>query len=513
MKVFIELIIKLSIISCCLLFKTTFAAFGIKYTGTLAAIIDPNGVYYYEYDSYIAKCQLSDGTVVAKQQLTSPLRFSTVAISPDGAYLLFAVGPVTTSDSFNSGIGIFKTDTSTFGESSSLKINYYDGSTEQNPRYEKIIIFNSKLENLKTTSYDIMIGGRANYANDNDKDIFLIYSGLFHGSNKTIEILKYYLFNQGSPTISQTLEATLPDYRETGFLAFVELDSPNQASVVCLTKFMEPVSTAQGYQVNLMSMKRDLSQLNWMLRFNNNYQAEVKLKTNLYLMITRGSDLYIEIINPSNGSVLQSIHYTIGNNEYLYYPQMAISNRFNTLFLLSSVRNITASPTPLQNQLMRVTLFSTADLSIMSDSFTFSQVSTPYTIDILQLSSSEQVIIKGTLDSVVNTNEQRFTLSLYPLVHTQSISTCSLSSYLNAIGVSGSLSSVTEASLSGLLTDISSNIRLYSSGITYVASPPALTTVSLCSVSTITPLEIVGTQSTYHTQNFSLKRMNNKIID
>jgi hypothetical protein len=340
-------------------------------------------------------------------------------------------------------------------------------------------VFNSKLVTLKSTSYEIMIGGRAKYANDNDKDIFLLYSGYFHGSNKTIELKKYYIFDQGSPTISQTLETALPDYKETGFLELVELDSPNQASVVCLAKFTQPVSTGQGYQVSLVSIKRDLSGINWMLRFNNNYQAEVKLKSNLYLMITRNADLYIEIISPSNGSVLQSIHYTIGNNEYLYYPQMAISSRFNTIFLVSSVRNIAASPTPSQNQLMRVSLFSTSDLSQMTDSFTFSQASTPYSIDVLQLNSSEQVIIKGTLDSVSNTDEQRFTLSLYPLVHTQSISTCSLSAYLSLTGVSGLLSSVTETSLSGLLTDISSNIRLYASSITYLSSPSALTTVSL----------------------------------
>ena len=149
MKKNVGLLLKIYIVVCWFLWKVTYAAFGIKYTGTLSAVIDPNGVYYYEYDAYMAKCKLNDGSVVAKQELSSPLRFSTVSIVPDGSNLLFAVGPVTTSDSFNSGIGIFSADTSTFGEYSSLKINYYDGTNELIPRYEKIIIFNSKLENLK----------------------------------------------------------------------------------------------------------------------------------------------------------------------------------------------------------------------------------------------------------------------------------------------------------------------------------------------------------------------------
>ena len=139
----------------------------------------------------------------------------------------------------------------------------------------------------------------------------------------------------------------------------------------------------------------------------------------------------------------------------------------------------------------------------MNESFTFSQVSTPHGIDILQLNSSEQVIIKGTLDSIANTDEQKFTLSLYPLIHAQSISTCSDSSSLTLTSATSTLTSVTESSLSGLLTSVSSNMRLYSSGITYMASPPTLTTVSLCSVSTVTPLELIGTKSVYHTKNYT----------
>ena len=126
----------------------------------------------------------------------------------------------------------------------------------------------------------------------------------------------------------------MPDYSETGFLSFLELDSPNQANFICLSKFTAPVSTTQGYQVNLMNLKRDLSQINWMLRYQNNYQAEAKLMTNIYLMITRGPDLYFQIINPLNGSTISQVHYTLGNNEYLYYPQMAISSRYNTIFFV-----------------------------------------------------------------------------------------------------------------------------------------------------------------------------------
>ena len=207
-----------------------------------------------------------------------------------------------------------------------------------------------------------MIGGRAKFIADSDKDAFLIYSGLFHGSNKTLEITKYYLFNQGSPTISQTLETALPSYSETGFLSFLELDSPNQANFVCLTKFTEPVTPSQGYQVNLMNLKRDLTQINWMLRFQNNYQAEAKINGNIYLMITRGTDLYFHVIKPSDGTLISQIHYAIGNNEYLYYPQMGISNRFKSIFLLSSIRKIAVSPTPLQNLQMRISLFSLSDL-------------------------------------------------------------------------------------------------------------------------------------------------------
>lgn len=442
--------------------------------------------------------------MLVKQQLDLNNRFTNVAVVPSGNHLLFATGPVFDTDVLVSGIGVFNVSTSNFLEHSSLKINYHNGTLELSPRYEFIRIFNTNNNDLKNTSYEIMIGGRVDYDNDLTKDTFLLYYGAFHGKNATIEITHYQKFNQGTHSSTQTTEASLECYSESGFLNILE-DPTTSSNAISLIKFTESIATNSIYEVNLMSFYRNFTQINWMTRYQENYQAEAQVhNSKIYLVLTKNSNLYIQIINITSGSAITKVHYTLGNNEKLYYPQMDISDKYSTMFLVHKVINASTTPTPSEDNQMRISLFNTTDLSLKSESFTYSQQATPYSIDVLQVNNSEQVVVKGILDTIVDNSENRFTFSFFPLINTQDYSTCSATGSLSLTTAVGDPVTVSESILTGYFSSTISNMRWKNSGITYVASPIALTPTSLCSTTDITPKEIVGTSKTYRTQNYTL---------
>lgn len=385
-----------------------------------------------------------------------------------------------------------------------MKINYHNGSLELSPRYEFIKIFDKNNNDLKNTSYEIMIGGRVDFDNDLTKDTFLLYYGAFHGKNATIEITHYQKFNQGTHSSTQTTEASLECYSESGFLNILE-DPTTSSNAISLIKFTESIVTNSIYEVNLMSFYRNFTQINWMIRYQENYQAEAQVyNSKIYLILTKNSDLYIQTINITSGSAITKVHYTLGNNEKLYYPQMDISDKYSTMFLVHKVVNASTTPTPSEENQMRISLFSTTDLSLKSQSFTYPQQATPYSIDILQLDDNEQVIIKGTIDTIADSSENRFTFSLFPLINTQDYSTCSASGSLSLTSATGDPVTVVESILTGYFSSVISNMRWKNSGIMYVSTPVALTPTSLCSTIDITPKEILGTSTTYRTQNYTL---------
>jgi hypothetical protein len=444
--------------------------FSVKNTGALYSVIDPSGDYYYEYERSIAKLKMEDGSVLAKKLLDNNMRFTAVAIVPSGAFLIFATGDVFTNATVVSGLGVFNTDTANFEEISSLKINYHDGVSEKVPRYERITVFNTKVRNLRATSYEIMIGGRVGYNDDTVKDTLLLYYGAFHSNNKTIDITKYFTFDQGTNSNTLTVEAGLNAYSESGFLAILE-DTKNSSNAISLVKFTQSVAVNQIYEVNLMSFKRDLSQINWMMRYQENYQAEARVSSgNIYLVLTKDSDLFIQTLDISTGSALSKVHYTIGNNEKLYFPQMQISDRFESLFLISQVTNVAVSPTPSENKAIRISLFDRTTLTLKANSFTYTQLGTPYDIQIHQTLDEESVIIKGILDGIVDDNESRFTIAMYPQLSTQDIGSCYSSAQLSLTLGASDPNNVTESTLTGFLIDALSHIRWNTSDIAYLAT-------------------------------------------
>ena len=348
-----------------------------------------------------------------------------------------------------------------------------------------------------------MIGGRVGYDNDDEKDIFLLYYGIFHGSNSTIAITNYYMFNQGTDSATiLTAGDELDSYSESGVLAI--LDDPLTTNhAITLTKFTEKVSSNQHYEVNLMSFFRNFTAINWMIRYRDNYQAEACIfDSKIYLMVTKEDELFFHVINPADGTMLNQVNYTIGNNEKLYFPQMAISNTFEKLFLIYKVDN-TTSTAPAQDNLMRVSIFETSDLSLDPSSFTYTEESTPYSIGVLQKSGSERVVIKGRIDTNTNEEDNRFTFSFYPILHTQDFGSCTTPDTMTLTPLATGPTYYADISLIGLLIDIDSNKRLNTSDITYVASPGSLTPTSICTILEFGSKELIGTETTFRTINFT----------
>lgn len=395
--------------------------FTSKNTGTLFSTIDPNGGYYYEYDQYLHKCLLSDGSIDASLKLNiNGTRFSSVAAVPDGKYLIFATGALFPSESQNNSIGVISTDSSNSAELESLRINYVQGINTHIARYDHITIFDTKVRDMKSNSYELMIGGRVHFADPATKDIFLLYYGAFHGFNKTIEITHYYIFDQGTNANSQVNDTAnvIDSFSEDGVLNILE-DTTTKENVIVLLKFVtENSPTDFIYQVSLVSLKRDLSAGNWANRYTDNYQAEACFHNDkIYLMLTKDSELFFEIIDPSSGTVSSRVNYDLDNNEKLYFPQMAISDRFNTLFLVYKVAKSTGASTPGDNNKMRIATYDTATLNGVNEITSFA--ATPFDIQILQKVNEEQIIIKGILDTGSTAEEKRFTMSMYPILNTQ----------------------------------------------------------------------------------------------
>ncbi|CAI2364729.1 unnamed protein product [Moneuplotes crassus] len=477
-------------------------AYQFRNTGTLYATVDPKNEYYYEYDQIINKCYLSNGTVVASNKLDSGLRFTAVAVVPSAEYLLFAAGPGVLGETLASGVGIFRTNSSNFSEYSSLKMNFHDGSSELSPRYERITFFNTKSNSsLRADSYEFMMGGRTNYDNDASKDTFLLYSGVFHCKNTTISIQKFYKFDQGIPTVYNPSTISLDAYSESGLLAILE-DPNDSSSAAALLKFRGDTGGNIYYEVDLLSFKRDFSQINWMKRYQNNFQAEAFVNENLYLLLTIDSKIYLQVMNITTGSVATKIHYTIGSSEVMYYPQIGISTRFNKLFVVHKVSQLAPTLTEIGD--MRISIFSMTDLSLMTESFTFSKNATPYHMEISQINDKELVLIKGSLDDLTG-EDMKFTLGVYPQTRTQDFGTCTTSSEMTLTVATDDTSSFTvvESSLSGLFTDIQISMRLNTSSITYTTAPSLVSTPD-CSVVNIVEKEVVQNITTYRSQNYTL---------
>jgi hypothetical protein len=443
---------------------------------------------------------------VATQQLVGGDRFTAVAIVPSRNYLLFATGPVFTGDTLNSTIGVFNAKTDNFTEKKSRKINYHDGTSERSPRYEFIKIFDTHNNDLKNTSYEIMVGGRLDYADDAIKDTLLIYYGVFDETDLSIKFNYNQKFSQGTNTFGRTIEASLGCYSESGFLNILEdpLSSSNAISLIKFTSIDNTLPDPYIYEVNLMSFYRNFTQINWMMRYQDNYEAEAQIHdSKIYLILTKNSDLYIQTINISNGETIANVYYTIGNDEKLYYPQMAISDKYSTVFLVHKVVNVSPTATPSEDDHIRISLFNTSDLTLKAESFTYPHNATAYSIGILQLEGSEQVVIKGKLD---DTPSSRFTFSFFPLTHTQDYGSCSANGSLSLTPDFGNLVRVIEPVLTGYFTSVGPgpDIRDKLSSTAYETSPTSLNRLSLCSTSDISPKEVSSTSTTFRTQNYTI---------
>lgn len=351
------------------------------------------------------------------------MRFTAVSVVPSGNYLLFAVGSNYLSESYDSAIGVHATSEANFIEHSSMKINYRIGTVDHSPRYEKILTFETKSKEIKSTSYEIMIGGRTQYDDEDTKDVYLFYYGTFHGSNKTIELTSYFVFNQGTLTPTVAFEPNLDAYSESGILELLE-DPTSVKNAVSLVRFSEGDGTNRKYEVILMSFKRDFTQMNWLTKFRDNYQAEALFyDSKIYLLLTKNADLYLQIINPTDGIASKKVYFTINGNEKMFYPQMAVSKKIASLFIVHKVDKIAVSPVPAEMNKIRVSLFDTTNLTLSSNSFTFTQTGSPLSIDAIQTSGKEQVIMKGILDTGANDVDKRFTFSVYPVLNTQDLGT------------------------------------------------------------------------------------------
>ena len=198
-------------------------------------------------------------------------------------------------------------------------------------------------------------------------------------------------------------------------------------------------------------------------------------------MLTLDSMIYFRIIDPASGSVNVSKTYSVDSSATLYLPQMATSERYQTLYLVYRVEKLNGSlSNPPNYQQIVMNFFNISDLEITSETFAFSELATPYSIDILQKSNEEQLFIKGLLDTGSDTYDQMFTISMYPLMHTQDFGNCSATLSLSVSSSSGDPTHISESSLSGLLNDTTTiAMNLNSSGLTYVSSPTSLTTSSI----------------------------------
>lgn len=353
---------------------------------------------------------MSDGSILATAQL-SGATVTTASVMPDG-YLLY------TSES---NIGVLNTDTSNFTEDSSLSINYDNGSTVS-PRWERILVFETSLNtSLRSTSREIMIGGRLYYSNDAVKDKYLFMYGNYHGNNHSIDINEYISFDQGNvgPTVAYT--AMISVYTETGVLALLE-DTVNSHYTVCLLKnSYGDASTAQHYEVTLFSFDRStMADVNWINRYSDDYQAEAVFSDDkIYLMLTLDDELFFEAISSTDGTTLFSKSYDLEAGTYLYLPQMAVSERFGYLYLTYRVESSGGN----NDQQLIINLFETSDLSYSSDYFVFTSPGEPTDIKSLQLDDEDQVFIKAYLDSGSTVLDRMSTISLYPVMNTQDFDT------------------------------------------------------------------------------------------
>ena len=264
-------------------------------------------------------------------------------------------------------------------------------------------------------------------------------------------------------------------------------------------KFSEAVGVNQIYEVNLMSFSRDLSSVNWMKRYQDNYEAEAYFYSDkIYLILTKVGDLFIEVINPEDGTISAQAHHILSNPLIkFWYPQMTISNRFESIYLVYQIQKINPLSVVANDKELNVVIFSPTTLAIKSESISLKKLSTATGVSISQTLDKEQIIIKGILDGIVDNNENRFTLSMHPVVSNQDFgSTCFSHTYQTFTTGSITPAVVDEATLTGILSNTLTSIRWDSSGITYVASPATLSPTSICTINEMIPKEKIVNSTT-----------------
>jgi hypothetical protein len=209
------------------------------------------------------------------------------------------------------------------------------------------------------------------------------------------------------------------------------------------------------------------------------------LITIYFLVLTYNSELFFQKIDPASGNEVLYKKYDIGNNEKLTYLQFTISSRFKSAYIIHRIENITN--TNPEYQKIAINVFSTTTFTQLSEGFNFNEAGKPYSIATYQTLGSEQMLIKGILDTGANDTDKRFTLSLHPQLHTIDL-LCDTSLTSTFTSPTTTLPT-TNKTTTPTFTDIISNKIISPSTIVYAGSPTALVPAQICTLQTFTSLE------------------------